>query len=139
MLQETNTQGKKHQKPIIEGYIYEIPVRIIIDSGSEISIMSQEFYDRLTKIHRLLTLPVSGVNIMGITGIKSQPIRIETQVPIKLNNVTIMTTLLVVPKININVLLGTDWLYRFKTKLDFKNTDHWSGQGYCVLFTIHQR
>lgn len=114
-------------------------MKALIDSGSEVSIISQEMFEKLNVIHKTPTLPVSGVNIIGITGVRTQPIRTETQLPLQFGNTTVTTVFLVVPKVHVNVLLGIDWLYKCAASLDFQNmtlTGRFKDTAFCLPFVV---
>lgn len=123
LLDEDERETTTINKPVIQGYIYDLPIKMLVDSGSEISIISQELFDTLKHKYSLPTLPVSGVSIIGITGVKNQQIRIETMIPIKLNNTTIFQTLLIISKVNVDLLLGIDWLCKYEVTINFKQSE----------------
>lgn len=121
LLQEDSEEKETLIKPIVSGRITEVLVDVLIDTGSEVSIISQEMFQVLRKTVNYPVLPVTGVSIKGITGIKGQTVKQETRLPITLGNFTFFQTLLVIPKINVPLLLGLDWLLKFEVTINFKN------------------
>lgn len=120
LLQEYEVPERKLIKDIIHGKISDVDVELYIDSGSEISLISQELIATFKKKDLCPKLPVTGVHVVGIAVSKGQAIKHETRVPIIIGSFTFMQIVLIMPNVNVRVLLGTDWLPKYKVTLNFE-------------------
>jgi Retroviral aspartyl protease len=104
--------------PLIQGKIGNIDVDILIDSGSQVSAISEQFYLKICD-DSIPVLPVSNVAIRVAVGNKEQRIQKQIFLPIKIQEHEIDLTLLIIPKLNCSVVLGSDWLCTSKANIDF--------------------
>lgn len=105
--------------PVIEMRIEGITVRALVDSGSQVSCISQEFYDRhITTLQNCPFLPVVGVSVVGAT--KGKPVKLKKQlfVKITLESLLITGTLLVVPELSRECIVGVDMLRPLDGRID---------------------
>nr|CAI5818914.1 unnamed protein product [Callosobruchus analis] len=75
----------KFQSPILRGKIGCVSMDIVVDSGSEVSAISENLFNKMKEHMRIPTLPVSGLAISPAFGAKRQRIRLQALLPIKLH------------------------------------------------------
>jgi len=108
--------------PVIDVCIGNIMNKCIVDSGSQATIISEQFYNKVKESvnYRIPELPVSNTTIVGVTGNRSKRIEKQVQFDITLNELTISIDCLVVKGIHVDLLLGCDFLTRHDAIIDFK-------------------
>jgi transposase InsO family protein len=108
--------------PIMDVCIGNIKNKCIIDSGSQATIISEQFYNTVKDSvdYRIPELPVSNTTIVGVTGNKSKRIEKQVQFDITVNELTMTIECLVVKGIHIDLLLGCDFLTKHNAIIDFK-------------------
>lgn len=91
-------------------------IRCLIDTGSEVSCISEELFEWLQSRGdvQLPSLPVKPIQIRGAVGQKSLKIQQLCSIEIKIQEVIFDTGLLVVPRLTVPVILGFDWLLSYK-------------------------
>ena len=82
-------------------------VKTLVDTGSKVSIISEHILDELRENNKNIpSLPVAGVSIVGVTGVRSK--RVTKQVQLNMiNGGTYENTFLVVRGLNLEVILVT--------------------------------
>ena len=65
-------------------------------------------------------MPVAGVTIVGITGVRSKRVTKQVQLNMIINRGEYENTFLVVRGLNLEVILGNDFLVRHKVVIEFK-------------------
>ena len=96
-------------------------IPMLVDSGSDVTCLSERVYSELKDKGKLAELPVSSVNIFVATGRKSITIRKQVQVTILVDKQEITHAYLVVPGLKADVIVGTDWLKSNKVVIDFES------------------
>nr|CAI5822142.1 unnamed protein product [Callosobruchus analis] len=112
-----------YKSPIIKVKIQDIVLDAIIDSGSDVTVVSEELYNGI-KCNRIPVLPVSGVAISTAVGKKRQRIKQQVCLSVVLlgnEDIEFNLNCLIVPGLNCQLLLGCDWLLENKVKVDFSN------------------
>ena len=100
----------------IEGKDY----KTLIDTGSEISVVSENVLGELQRVNKNIpSLPVAGVTVVGVTGVISKRVTKQVQLNIFLNGIEFENTFLVVKGLNLDIILGNDFLERNKAVIDF--------------------
>ena len=66
------------------------------------------------------SLPVAGVTIIGITGVKIKRVTKQVHLNMVINGVGYENTFLVVRGLNLEVILGNDFLIKHKAVIDFQ-------------------
>ena len=93
--------------------------KTLIDTGSEVSVISENGLEKLKEINKNIpSLPVAGVTIIGITGVRSKRVTKQVQLNMLINGVEFENTFLVVRGLNLEVILGNDFLKRHKAVID---------------------
>ena len=96
-------------------------IRDRVDTGSEVSIISEHILDELRENNKNIpSLSVAGVSIVGITGVRSKRVTKQEQLNMMINGGTYENSFLVVCGLNLEVILGNDFLIRHSVVVDFK-------------------
>lgn len=97
----------------------DIRVDALLDSGSEISAISEEFYKILKSKMSLNMLPVTGMQITLAVSKKATVVKHQALLPMIIEELEISHPVLIVPGLNQQMLLGSDWLKVNKVIFDF--------------------
>ena len=93
-------------------------ITTLVDTGSEVSVISEHMLDELKETNKNIpSLPVAGVTIVGITGVRSKRVTKQVQLNMIINGGEYENTFLVVRWLNLEVILGNDFLIRHKACL----------------------
>lgn len=99
------------QLPEIEMDIGGIKTRCLIDTGSQITCVSYDFFqNHLTDNKRYPIMPITAMQIRGAMGQRSQRISRLVLVPFYFADVYINTPCLIIPKLIRNVIIGINFL-----------------------------
>lgn len=94
----------------------------LLDTGAEMSCLSQEMYDRLKQEGNVFhEFPVCNVNIVTAMGGKSKRIGKQVLLPIVCQGVHMEVNCLVVPKLLKNLVLGNDWMESYQVTISYAN------------------
>lgn len=104
-------------RAVIEGH----EVAVLIDSGSEVTVVSEKFYNELKNEYKIVELPVSNLNVSVAVGSKNIAIKRQVQLTLNIGNNKLTSPFLVVPGLATDVLVGIDWLSRFRCIIDVEN------------------
>ena len=88
---------------------YNKKIWALIDTGSQVSAISEEFYNEIKKSEKLLELPVANMVVSVAIGKKSTTIKKQTLLQIIIDNVTFEFIFLVVPFLANKMILGNDF------------------------------
>lgn len=124
---ESETEGEillskpLSKSPIINAKIADMNVGILIDSGSEITVISEIFYNVISKRVNIPILPVTNLAIKVAIGGKQQRIKAQVLVPVEIPMAKIRFDVkcFVAPGLNCDILFGFDWLTDYKANVDF--------------------
>ncbi|XP_023248187.1 uncharacterized protein LOC111643991 [Copidosoma floridanum] len=95
--------------PEIEVALVGVKVMALLDSGSEISCISEAFYEtNKQELGRLPTLPLTGKYIKVATGQRSCKIKKQIFIPTAFGDHKVSLTYVVVPKLTREVIIGFD-------------------------------
>lgn len=116
----TETRNIRQKSPYLLARIQNYPVEILVDTGSEITLCNQLFYENLKNVTSFdfPTLPVVGLTISGVTGVKSRNVKFQIFVELEINAKIFQTTVLIVPGIQVDFILGMDFLAEYKVVID---------------------
>lgn len=119
--EEVGSFETKVASPRIRAKIEDHEVAVLVDSGSEVTVISESFYSSLGKEFKIVELPVSNVTVNVAVGNKSTVIKRQVQLALQIGTEVFESPFLVVPGLATNVLVGIDWLLRFKCIIDVGN------------------
>uniref|UniRef100_A0A1Y1LVD3 RNA-directed DNA polymerase n=1 Tax=Photinus pyralis TaxID=7054 RepID=A0A1Y1LVD3_PHOPY len=105
-------------QPIIIGKLEGVEQQLLLDTGSQVSVVSEEVFEFIQRKNpRVITLPVSGITIQGITG-KIVKVVNQALLTLQIQDSTHEQKFLVVKKLETTAILGTDWMRDKKAKID---------------------
>lgn len=120
-LEESSKTQKHNVCPRIQIWLQEIQTEALIDSGSQISCLSQEFLKRNSvKFKECQTLPLINVSAVGATGGRPVKIREQIYVNIKIGNYSFKQVFLIIPGLTQNCILGIDLLKERSSTINLK-------------------
>nr|CAH7762550.1 unnamed protein product [Callosobruchus chinensis] len=122
---EEVSEQSKFKSPILRAKVGSVQSDIIVDSGSEVSAVSEKFFDGIKQYVKVPVLPVSGLAISPAFGAKRQCIKWQILLSIQLlshQNIDLDVKCLVIPGLNCDILFGCDWLASFKASIDFQSS-----------------
>ena len=91
-----------------------------IRDRSEISVISENVMVELQEVNKHIpSLPVAGVTVVGVTGVRSKRVTKQVQLNIYISETEFENTFLVVKGLNLDVILGNDFLERNGAVIDF--------------------
>lgn len=96
-------------------------VSALLDTGSQVTCISEEFFKQLNMKTNLETLPVSKVMVIPAIGKKSVTVRQQVFLELNLGNQKILYSCLVIPHLCNQLILGNDWLLKNHVIVDYKN------------------
>ena len=94
---------------------------VLLDSGSQITAISEDFYKELSTQERLSSLPVSNLYVTTAIGKKSTTIKKQIWLEIELGGRILSCPFLVIPFLTSTVILGNDWMLRHEVILNYKS------------------
>ena len=96
--------------PRIHAMIADKKVAVLLDSGSEITCVAEDFYLEIKKHIDLLELPVTNLTVYVAVGKKHTTIKRQVQIGLAIGEYEITHPFLVVPGLSTEILVGVDWL-----------------------------
>lgn len=97
--------------PEAKAHIENTEVHCLIDTGSQITCVAQEFYENyLTDQILYPIMPVTAIQIRVAVGNKSQRISRLVLIPLHFGEMIINTPCLIIPKLIRPIILGINWL-----------------------------
>lgn len=118
--EQNKNQVPRVISPRILVAIDDVEYEMLIDSGSEITCISEEFYNDLKKDRNLVELPVSNIAVYGAVSKKTTTIKKQIQLTIKIGEHEINFPFLVVPGLSTKLIGGADWQSKFNLIIDFE-------------------
>jgi hypothetical protein len=89
----------------------ELAAPALLDSGSEVNIISKEIFDKLNEIRDdVLTLHVQGINLVTAFGKRSKKVKLQTMSEFHIGSDRFEAVFLVSPQLNNDVILGCTFL-----------------------------
>lgn len=93
----------------------------LVDTGSDITCISEAFWSELSSSvkEQIPLLPVKPIQTRGAVGQKSTKIQQIVMLPLKIGNLVIDTSFLLVPNLIHPIILGLDWLKNNEAQICF--------------------
>lgn len=110
---EGNKEMASQRHPICPRLIlslFAVPTRALIDTGSQITGISESFYKYLSMHGRFDELPVSNVTLYTAIGRKATVIKKQISCDISVGDFNFHSSFLVIPNLSNSIILGNDWL-----------------------------
>lgn len=125
MTKEENNNNNVNvfASPEIIGRIEKLSFNIILDTGAQISCISSSFFKQLQEQvkEKISILPSHIVTLKLANNKTIKSINKQCLLAVNLNDSIFYFNCIVVPKLFCSCLIGTDQMYRYKTKIDFSN------------------
>ena len=124
LSEETGKPENSHQCPTITLQLENITTRALIDSGSQISCVSEQFYDQNASIlSRVPSLPVVGTSVIGATG--GRPVKLRKQIYAEFNMGRLRSNgvFVIVPRLTKTCIIGVDILEPLEGIINFKHNE----------------
>ena len=122
-FEDAEAKGKPRKRfptsPHITLLIREISVMALIDTGSQITCLSETFFREISKQEKYPTLPVTNVMVISAIGKNKIPVRNQTLLTLQVAEITIRTVFLIIPNLTSKMILGNDWLFDNRAVLDY--------------------
>lgn len=101
--------------------IYDYEVTGLVDTGSDITCISEEFW-KVLKSHysNIPVMPVKSIQIKTAVGHKSAEIRKMALLPIKFRSISLDIGFLIVPNLTKPFILGIDWMAKNEIVISLK-------------------
>lgn len=109
-----------HKCPIMHFTVQNIKKKALIDTGSEVTCISETFYGyNFEGFRKCEFLPIVGINIVGAT--EAKPVKLKHQVyaNLKMGNWGGAYVFFIAPKLNKECIIAVDLLKRLRRKIDF--------------------
>ena len=125
LLQEKSTPMKnlRYKSPFVKCIIAGHTFEAMIDTGSEVTLISQEFFNHLKDVtqYDFPIFPATGLYLRGVTGVKSKNVQSQILIDFNFGGQIFQKSVLVVPSINVSFILGIDFLVQFNGSIDCAN------------------
>lgn len=95
--------------------------RALLDSGSEITCMSENFFNKMSKDTEFRILPVTNMSVLVAIGAHRQRIKKQILLSCKIEQFEFDIVFYVISRLNESLILGNDWMTKYKVTLDFSN------------------
>ena len=117
-----HTHSPVHYDPIsmtLSGQINNTPCRTLIDTGSEITLISKKYFDTLScpseiRNPRCLNIKAVNGNTVKLLG--------EVDLPLTVENHTVFLTLQIIPDIDFDIVLGRDQMASTVASIDYQKS-----------------
>jgi hypothetical protein len=98
------------------------PLLSLLDSGSEVTCINDEYFIALKARDTIHTLPVSTSRLVGAAGQQSSRIKWQALLEFTISGLTFTNIFLVVKNLIRPVIIGIDWLNQVTAVLDFEQS-----------------
>lgn len=116
--------SKLSDRPELEIKLYGHTFNALLDTGASVSAIAEntfnDFQHNLPDGQSLNILPVNGVTVSTALRSKSKKVTSQVLLPFSIANFDADCIFLVVPNLSTPVILGDDWLSKYKVILDYQ-------------------
>ena len=119
--QQINKINKIPQSPQIKIKIYDVNTWALLDTGSQITAISEKFYERLKCKKIIQEMPVSNVIVSTAIGNKNTTVKKQVLFDFECDSYTNNHVCLVIPYLSSNIILGNDWNLRNGIVINYNN------------------
>lgn len=122
LLDEKPDRAEKVRRElrVIQGRVAGKMVEVLVDSGSQISCVSERFVEELRNDNILTPrLPSGDASVVGAIGKKGQKVKDQVLLTFKVGPAVFDWACIVIPALNRNIILGSDWLVDHRAILNF--------------------
>lgn len=99
--------------------VADVPVSALLDTGSQITCVSEKYYAYIRTHIRVVELPVA--NMVVTTAVGKKPTKVKRQVVLEISfgTLTVSCPFLIIPCLTSNMIIGNDWMHQNKAVLDY--------------------
>lgn len=123
LLEETEeTKYSDRVSPKIIVKLFNKEYHALIDTGADVSAIPSELWNKIKfeyEHKKLPKLPVTNIKIVTACSTSTISAKQQISLPIQINNYVFFQTILILNKLNIPMILGNDFLYEQKVKIDY--------------------
>lgn len=101
--------------------LHSVPTSALLDTGSQITAMSETFYEYLKQYHELNEFPVTSVVILTAIGKKTTHIKRQIMCERNIGQDKFNSVFFSVPHLSNDIILGNDWLLENKIIIDYRD------------------
>lgn len=118
--------------------IFEYELNALVDTGSDITCISEEFWNELNQKYKNIIpiMPIKTLQIKTAVGHKSAEIKSIILLPMRIEELVLETGFMIVPNLVNHIILGFDWLKKNEVTIKFnkierglfiklEGKDHW--------------
>uniref|UniRef100_V5GHR5 RNA-directed DNA polymerase n=1 Tax=Anoplophora glabripennis TaxID=217634 RepID=V5GHR5_ANOGL len=121
LVEEDKTVNVRKIVPVLNVKIESFLTTVLVDSGSQLTCVSQDYFDKILKIRSdVPTLPVNGVTVFGAIQNKGQQIKQQVFLNFEINEISFDFPCIVIPNLVRDVILGSDWMLEYSVVIDFE-------------------
>lgn len=113
-----------HYRPEISIIVDETPHRALLDSGASVSAIAEDLYRKIkTDTPETPMFPLT--SMLLTTALSNKTVKVNSQIylPFHVGEFKSHAILLVVPRLSMPLILGTDWLLENKVKIDYETKE----------------
>lgn len=103
--------------------IFSVPVQVLIDTGSQITAISEDCHNYLILHGKFVELPICNITLLTAIGKKPTTIKKQVSCSVIIDDQIINTHLLVVPRLSNPIILGNDWLLKNKGIINYEKCE----------------
>ena len=108
-LQSNNIANRIALSPHLLIKLNKIETWSLIDTGSQITAISEIFYEKIKQNSKILELPVSNVTVSTAIGKKGIAVKKQVKLKIEIDTYKSYFVFLIIPHLSSEVVLGNDW------------------------------
>lgn len=106
---------------MIEIKLQGVLTNALLDSGSEVTCISEEFYLRNSeRLQKCPKLPISKLSVVGATGGRPVSVKSQLYVEMTIENFTECHTFVIIPKLKRECIIGVDLLKKLRGNINFE-------------------
>lgn len=124
MIKKIEKSSQSYKCPFIFGNVEGIPVSILVDTGSQITCISEKLFRRLESQGKFDILPVSNILVLPAIGKKATPVKKQILIEVKIGDIVSRCALLVLPGLTNEMIFGNDWLSINRAVLDYNKKNN---------------
>lgn len=99
--------------------IFSVPMKALVDTGSQITAISESYYAYLKQHGNFVILPVTNIRLFTAIGKKPTVIKKQVACDVRIDGRKISSQFLVVPNLSNDMIIGNDWLLKNRVVIDY--------------------
>lgn len=123
-IDHDNLNNEKFRIPLcpkIVVSIFSVPFPVLVDTGSQVTAISEECYKYLLMHATCVELPISSLSLFTAIGKKSTSIKKQVMIDLFLGENIYPSCFLVVPGLSNSLILGNDWFLKYRVIIDYQS------------------